>query len=381
MPSLKSPYPYFGGKSKVAPLVWSRLGDVRNYIEPFFGSGAVLLNRPHAPLIETINDADCMVPNFWRAITADKEAVVQHCNWPVCEADLHARHRYLVLSPQAAAFREAMRNDPDYYDPRVAGWWVWGICLWIGGGWCSLRATEKVRPALANRRGMLGPGKRPKLSGNGQTDVMRRVKSQLPDLSGDSGATGRGIHGSGMSQGRPQLADQFSRGRGVHGHDMAETMETRRAWLLEWFGRLQDRLRPVRVCCGDWSRVCSSHSVTTRIGLTGVFLDPPYLGEIEEVRSRDSQLYAVDSATIAHDVREWCLEYGHDPQFRIALCGLEGEHNVLESHGWEVVAWKAHGGYGARRESNDNADRERIWFSPHCVTTQERTLFSLETDE
>ena len=42
---LITPFPYFGGKLPVAELVWLRLGDVPNYIEPFFGTGAVLLNR------------------------------------------------------------------------------------------------------------------------------------------------------------------------------------------------------------------------------------------------------------------------------------------------------------------------------------------------
>lgn len=45
MPILQSPYPYFGGKSRVADLVWARFGVVRNYVEPFFGSGALLLAR------------------------------------------------------------------------------------------------------------------------------------------------------------------------------------------------------------------------------------------------------------------------------------------------------------------------------------------------
>lgn len=39
MGQLKDPFPYFGGKSRVAPLVWQRLGNPINYIEPFFGSG------------------------------------------------------------------------------------------------------------------------------------------------------------------------------------------------------------------------------------------------------------------------------------------------------------------------------------------------------
>jgi DNA adenine methylase len=53
---LRAPFPWFGGKSRVAPLVWERFGNVPNYVEPFFGSGAVLLGRPHPPKTETVND-------------------------------------------------------------------------------------------------------------------------------------------------------------------------------------------------------------------------------------------------------------------------------------------------------------------------------------
>jgi DNA adenine methylase len=53
---LRAPFPWFGGKSRVADIVWDRFGDVANYVEPFFGSGAVLLARPHPPRIETVND-------------------------------------------------------------------------------------------------------------------------------------------------------------------------------------------------------------------------------------------------------------------------------------------------------------------------------------
>src|SRR5690348_15182552 len=61
---VKAPFPWFGGKSTVADLVWDRFGNVQNYVEPFFGSGAVLLNRAHPPGTETVNDLDCMVANF-----------------------------------------------------------------------------------------------------------------------------------------------------------------------------------------------------------------------------------------------------------------------------------------------------------------------------
>ena len=57
---LKAPFPYFGGKSMIAKEVWAHFGDVPNYVEPMFGSGAVLLGRPswHTNSIETLNDAD-----------------------------------------------------------------------------------------------------------------------------------------------------------------------------------------------------------------------------------------------------------------------------------------------------------------------------------
>ena len=65
--ALKAPFPWFGGKSRAAAIIWSRLGDVQTYNEPFAGSLAVLLARPHQPRVETVNDLDCYLANFWRA--------------------------------------------------------------------------------------------------------------------------------------------------------------------------------------------------------------------------------------------------------------------------------------------------------------------------
>ncbi len=107
-----------------------------------------------------------------------------------------------------------------------------------------------------------------------------------------------------------------------------------------------------------------------------MFLDPPY----GDAAGRNMDLYATDSGTVAADVRRWCLERGPNPMMRIVLAGYEGEgHEALETAGWEVVAWKAQGGYGNRSEKGkDNATRERLWFSPHCHNG--RTLFDgLET--
>jgi DNA adenine methylase len=319
---LRSPYPWFGGKSMVAPLVWSRLGDVRNFVDPFLGSAAMLLGRPQ-PFVgtETVNDLDCFVANFWRAMQANPEAVATHADWPVNEADLHARHLWLVNSTEE--WRGTMHSDPGHYDAKIAGWWVWGLCQWIGSGWCS-------RPDW----------------------------QQLPHL----GDAGRGVHRP--SQKLPHLGNA---GRGVHrpSQQLPHLGNAGRGEIYEYMAMLADRFRRVRVCCGDWSRVLGP-TPTIRQGLTAVFLDPPY-----SHASRDQSLYSQESTTLAHDVRAWCLDRGDDPKIRIALCGYDGEHNELERHGWTVEAWKARGGYGSRAShGNPNAKAERIWFSPHCIPAE-----------
>jgi site-specific DNA-adenine methylase len=365
---LRAPFPWFGGKSRVAHIVWDRFGDVRNYVEPFAGSLAVLLGRPTPPKIETVNDLDCWIANFWRALQADPEQLVHWADWPVNEADLHARHLWLV---NQAGFRERMKTDPDFFDVKVAGWWVWGISQWIGSGWCSLpnqtgrtnagraargihaesvsqqipflnrpgagvhqKGISQKRPYLTNHGGGMGVHrpevtnhKRPRLGGGG-----RGVTRQIPDLGGG----GRGIHASAMTG------------------------------LEEWFFALADRLRRVRVCCGDWSRILGP-APTTCIGTTGVFLDPPYA--VDE----RSDVYNEESRDVAHKVREWAITNGDNPELRIALCGYEGEHEMPES--WECVAWKASGGFANQKrdttQGRQNAHRERIWFSPHCLRIQE----------
>jgi hypothetical protein len=425
---LKAPFPAFGGKRKVAALVWSRLGNVANFVEPFCNSAAVLLARPHPPRIETVNDVDCYISGFWRAVQRDPEAVAEHADWPVNECDLHARHRWLVLGEHAVEFRKRMREDPEYYDPKVAGWWVWGACCWIGSGWCVCPEEEPVYPEyLENKVPRLcggnlqyghgihakgePPSKRPLLAApenaHGErthhgVGVHKKVPKpsaeweQLPQLS-SPGSKG-GVHaGPGLSQQMPLLTAGANKGGGTHSgigvHAGAHlgTCAARRAWLVDWFSRLRDRLRTVRVCCGHWKRVCDSPSVTTRLGLTGLFLDPPYCLDLERMHAwvahlrgqgpeppptrggsnRADGLYAADVSQdldrLVAEVHGYCAERGADPQMRIALSGYAGEHEPLEALGWECVAWKSSGGYANRNKANVNAARERIWFSPHCL--------------
>lgn len=148
---VKAPYPFFGGKSKVAPIIWKGLGEVTNYVEPFAGSLAILLANPHPAKIETINDIDCFISNFWRAVSKEPEKVAEFAEYPVHEVDLHARHRWLI-SQATDEFRLKMNTDPDYYDLKIAGWWVWGIGASIPGNWLQTRGLNAM-PSLSSAGG------------------------------------------------------------------------------------------------------------------------------------------------------------------------------------------------------------------------------------
>lgn len=361
--TLKAPFPAIGGKSRIAARVWELIGhDVDNAIEPFCFSAAWMLNRPGgARGYETLNDMNPFVSNFWRATTAARDDVARHCLWPVNETDLHARHDWLMTSDAAREFKERMRAGPEYYDAKIAGWWCWGACNWIGTGFCCDSGLTKAGRASTQL---------PRLGDAGVGVCRPMTQSQIPHPS----SSNHGVRK--MTSGRPQLADKFSRGRGVMSNDSAITEADRLAWLMDWLGRLRDRLMPVRVCCGDWLRVCDSPSVTTRLGVTGIFADPPYAhAKSDGTNARDTDLYDRDSPTVAADVRRYCLERGGNRMYRIVLCGLDDEHDELLAHGWTKETWKATGGYGNQRAdgTNNNRHLERLWISPHCL--REKGLF------
>jgi site-specific DNA-adenine methylase len=361
-PKLKAPFPWFGGKSRVADLVWDRFGAVPNYVEPFFGSGAVLLGRTSVPGIETVNDADCYLANFWRAVQHNPSIVAAWADSPVNEADQHARHLWLSCQEE---FRERMKTEPDYYDAKIAGWWVWGQCIWIGAGWCSRKlphlgdagtGVHRKRPHLGNA----GTGvhrKRPHLGNAG-----RGVNRQLPHL----GNAGTGVHrkrphlgnaGRGVNRQLPHLGNAGTEAECLSGHTSGT-----RDQLMSYMMQLSNRIRRVRVCCGDWARVLGP-SPTVKLGITGVFLDPPYA----DTADRKDDLYSYDDLQVAHAVREWAVANGSNRDLRIALCGYEDEHQMPSD--WDCIAWKSNGGYGSQSNGRgrENASRERIWFSPHCL--------------
>ena len=256
-----------------------------------------------------------------------------------------------------------------------------------------MRSVPVQRPACSHES--KGVSKSP--------DLMAKAAGVRPDLASD----GKGVNAMHTLCSRPQGCQAVPEGRphlqrpyelhkppkkvgenrphlgamtyALHGFTVRKSSTA----LLDWMLRLAERLRYVRVCCGDWSRIMGK-AVLTAAKPCAVFLDPPYSAEAD----RAGSIYSVEDLSVAHKVREWCVEHGDDKSLRIALCGYEGEgHEVLvEKHGWDVEAWKASGGYGRIHgkdagRSLTNRHRERVYFSPGCLPRNDCPLFPEAQDE
>mgnify|MGYP000919508849 CR=1 FL=1 len=397
----KTPWPWFGGKSDAAPFAWEAMGDPDHYVEPFAGSLAVLLRRPHVANrtyhSETVNDLDGLLVNAWRAMQMSPEAMAEAASWPVSEADMHARH-LAILKWRAEHQLEHLMGDPTWHDPVMAGWWAWGQSCWIGSGWCSGTGPWVVdESGRITKRGGEGVNRqRPHLGNDGQGVNRPQVREegvnrQRPHLGNDGQGVNRPqVREEGVKRQRPHLHN----GQGVN-HANARAIGTVADYgyhpmtmpeLLRWFQFLSARLRHVRILNGDWRRAVTGGAAMTlpvRMqpdGAVGIFLDPPYA----DTADRTDGLYAHDSLSVAHDVREWAIGAAKNKKWRIVLAGFDGEHDELhERHGWRVIEWYRagflKGGMGNTAGTDEDGTvghvqhKERLWLSPGClVTAKER---------
>lgn len=318
--TLVAPFPYFGGKRHVADMVWDLLGDVDAYVEPFAGSAAVLLGRPNPlPKREILNDLDGWITNLWRAVREAPDDVIRNARGPITELDLHARAAWLKErnTPELVSWLE---GDPEHFDAKAAGWWLYATIGSIGGG---------TRPGpWVQRDGLLQ-----KVVG-GQDGITRSIP-------------------------------HISRGRAGLKH------------LDETIPSLQERMKNVIITCGDWKRPLSKS--LRYYSSVGVFLDPPY-----ESRSRTVDglsLYASDGHDVSREVREWCRTAPSG--WRVVLCGYDNEHDELLDANWRKVdpPKAVSSGYNV---SDLNSRRDRLWASPSCMaerTSQQLDFDALSADE
>lgn len=75
---MKPPMPYFGGKHTIAPSLVSLLPAHEHYVEPFAGGLSVLLAKSPSKM-ETVNDLDGDLMNFWRVLRDRPDDLIRAC--------------------------------------------------------------------------------------------------------------------------------------------------------------------------------------------------------------------------------------------------------------------------------------------------------------
>jgi DNA adenine methylase len=88
--TVKPPFTYFGGKTSIAPQIAALLPAHEHYMEPFAGSLAVLLAKRPSPM-ETVNDLDQDLMNFWQVLRDDPAGLER-----ICALTPHSRGEYLA---------------------------------------------------------------------------------------------------------------------------------------------------------------------------------------------------------------------------------------------------------------------------------------------
>jgi site-specific DNA-adenine methylase len=129
-----------GNRRRVAADIWKRLGDPELYIEPFLGTGAVLLLRPQWDGKRQIaNDLDPFVINFFRAMKYDAD-------------DLAARwSSFFKKRPGLLDLKEKLRDEKSglesslqkqtFFDTSIAGDWYYGTMLTTHGSFMNENRT------------------------------------------------------------------------------------------------------------------------------------------------------------------------------------------------------------------------------------------------
>ena len=320
---LRAPFPYFGGKRTIADTVWRAFGRPRQYIEPFCGSAAVLLSAHEPASLEVIGDVNGFVANFWRAVVAQAEEVARWADYPVSHLDLGARHVWMMGERDRLGAELQDPNHPG--DAKIAGWWLWGQCSWIGSGFCEW--AGKVPHISDAGRGIQATGKVPHLSN-----------------------AGRGIQATGQI---PHLGDA-----GMGGY---EPLTSGGRVAMRWLRLLAERMGRVRVVHGAWDRCLNNHYGKNE---TAVFLDPPYKAY--------ERLYGPGQSLVAADVEVWARE---NAGLRVVLCGHRGDYDLP---GWATHEWDRG---KATYSGGTTTAEECLWFSPACIplesTERQVSLFGV----
>ena len=101
---------YPGAKWRLADRIVALMPPHKSYLEPFFGSGAVLFTKQPSP-IETVNDIDGEIVNFFRVLRERPEALAAMVsNTPYASDIYEDACTRLALKPLDRAYRFYIRD-------------------------------------------------------------------------------------------------------------------------------------------------------------------------------------------------------------------------------------------------------------------------------
>lgn len=299
---LEAPFPYPGVKSNISEEVWERLGDPKHYIEPFAGSAAVFLDRPGAP----------PPPNHEETLN-DKDGHITNV-W------------------------RSIKMDPEGVLDHLS-WPTSEIDLHARRDWLQER-TDDLESDLRDDHEYCDPkaaafwiwGKCLWIGGSWPHDDGQ----SMPSLS----RHGKGIKSLKHRNSKDQIINALS-----------------------------DRLSDVRILNGGWNRPMNTEYIMKSAGTpVAIYLDPPYPDETIESNFYSDNLTDEGIESLWSDILDWCRKWGDDSEMRIALSGHSGYGVSDILTGWEEMEWErlSPGFSAVSGGKSDDADRERLWFSPHC---------------
>ena len=414
---LSSPFPYYGGKSRWIDTVFARIGKVGVWAEPLCGTAVMTLNNPFPAPREVICELNSYIANFYRALVGDYPQTAWYADWPTNHHDLTARHRWLLA--QGPELRERMTADPDDFDCKIAGWWVWGQSSWIGHGWCD-NANREGRPHIMPNKSGEGvqiqrlnypvedkrPAIEPTTGGRGvqqQRDRVPGVVDQVPfvqhtgkgqgvqqqrsDLPRDgmprmpTKSDGQGVAAqrrTGPGADVPNVVDKIPNvGSGKFGNCGKGVQQQRHTLqgdgildgsrLRPWFAAIAARLSRVIILNRSWESALTpsvlQQTPSSPKPSVGVFLDPPYRTTRADGGKRSTGLYQGDTAAASDDVAAatyaWALEHGD--KYRVAYCMHADDFPIPPGWTFEVMGFSGH------RDPEKKKELDCVMFSPACV--------------
>lgn len=136
---MKAILKYPGGKWRISDWILSHFPAHKVYLEPFFGSGAVLFNKAPS-YIETVNDIDGNIVNLFRVCREHPEELAREISLtPYAREEfkscfdlnipdpIERARRTLVMFRQSfgirSSYRSTWRNVQRYGGPRCATMW------------------------------------------------------------------------------------------------------------------------------------------------------------------------------------------------------------------------------------------------------------------